>query len=186
MVTVKKFNEISMQNGEALKSNNSNEQILHLQENVKVDTSEHLNHSNSDACPQLNGVTESDGKWHEKFVGRSKDLLSSETSGIATAAAIVVGAALIEVELIPGLIIGAGAILLGKLFPEMKGYMRPAIKGIVSAGYSMTHKTRQIIAEANEQVNDLIAEVKHEQEQPMTQAHAPVASQSIVKDLPTH
>jgi hypothetical protein len=100
------------------------------------------------------------------LVARGKDLVSGDAASVATAAAIVVGAALIEVELIPGLIIGAGAILLGKLFPEMGAYVRPAIKGAVRAGFFMTQKAREVMAETSEQVHDLVAEVKHEQERP--------------------
>ena len=97
---------------------------------------------------------------------RGKDLVSGDAASIATTAAIVVGAALIELELIPGLIIGAGAILIGKFFPEMSGYVRPAIKGGIRAGYFVAQKTREVIAEASEQVHDLVAEVKHEQDAP--------------------
>lgn len=100
------------------------------------------------------------------MLARGKDLVSGDATSVAAAAAIVVGAALIEVELIPGLIIGAGAILLGKLFPEMSGYVRPAIKGALRAGYSIGQKTREIMAETSEQMQDLVAEVKHEQTQP--------------------
>jgi hypothetical protein len=99
------------------------------------------------------------------LIGRGKDLLSGEAGAVGTAAAIVVGAALIEVELIPGLIIGAGAILLGKLFPELGGYVRPLIKGAVRAGFSASQKAREVMAEASEQVQDLVAEVKQEQAQ---------------------
>ena len=104
------------------------------------------------------------------LLGRGKDLLAGEAGAVGTAAAIVVGAALIEVELIPGLIIGAGAILLGKLFPELSGYVRPIIKGVVRAGFSASQKAREVMAEASEQVQDLVAEVKQEQ----AQEHEPV------------
>lgn len=113
---------------------------------------------------QASGAEE--GKRHPSLMARGKDLLAGEAGGVATAAAIVVGAALIEVELIPGLIIGAGAILLGKLFPELGAYVRPAVKSAVRAGFSMSQKAREVMAEASEQVHDLVAEVKHEQEQP--------------------
>lgn len=129
-------------------------------------------------------INNSDG-----MVARSKDLLSDHAGGVATAAAIVVGAALIEVELIPGLIIGAGAILLGKLFPEMSGHVRPMVKSAVRAGFSMSQKAREIVAEASEQVHDLVAEVKHEQEQqPSSAKHKPAASKlaAATSDLPVH
>jgi hypothetical protein len=113
------------------------------------------------------------------MVARGKDLVSGDATSVATAAAIVVGAALIEVELIPGLIIGAGAILLGKLFPEMSHYVRPAIKGALRAGFTLAQKAQELVAETSEQVHDLVAEVKLEQMHPHAskQAH-PVAGQA--------
>ena len=100
------------------------------------------------------------------MVARGKDLVSGDATSVATAAAIVVGAALIEVELIPGLIIGAGAMLLSKLFPEMSGYVRPAIKGALRAGFVMAQKAQELMAETSEQVHDLVAEVMLEQKHP--------------------
>ncbi|WP_310615589.1 DUF5132 domain-containing protein [Limnohabitans sp.] len=104
-----------------------------------------------------------------QLVARGKKLVSGDNTSVATAAAIVVGAALIEVELIPGLIIGAGAILLGKLFPELGDYVRPAIKGALRAGFVLSQKVQEVVAETSEQVHDLVAEVMHEQK------HAPDA-----------
>jgi hypothetical protein len=128
-------------------------------------------------------------KHDGSFVARGKDLLAGEAGAVATAAAIVVGAALIEVELIPGLIIGAGAILLGKLFPEMSGYVRPLIKSAVRAGFSMSQKAREVVAEASEQVHDLVAEVKHEQEQQpksVMRSHAAGKIAAASGELPVH
>lgn len=102
------------------------------------------------------------------LVARGKNLMAGDAGSVVTAAAVVVGAALIEVELIPGLLIGAGAILLGKFFPEVGAYVRPAIKGAVRAGFSVTQKVREVMAETSEQVHDLVAEVKHEQDAPQT------------------
>jgi hypothetical protein len=123
------------------------------------------------------------------LIARGKDVLSGEAGGVAAAVAIGVGAALIEVELLPGLIIGAGAILLGKMFPELGGYVRPAVKGAVRAGFALTEKAREIMAEANEQVHDLVAEVKHEREQPLaaTPVKAPKKAESAGDGvLPVH
>lgn len=120
------------------------------------------------------------------LVARGKDLMSGDAASVATAAAIVVGAALIEVELIPGLIIGAGAILLGKLFPEMGAYVRPAIKGAVRAGFFMTQKAREVMAETSEQVHDLVAEVKHEQDKPKASPKAPPVAEPGDDAMPIH
>lgn len=108
--------------------------------------------------------TQAESPRPASLADRSKDLIAGEAGSVATAAVIVVGAALIEVSLIPGIIIGAGAILLSKLFPQMGGYVRPAIKGAVRAGFSVAQKAREVVAEATEQVHDLVAEVKHENE----------------------
>ena len=122
----------------------------------------------------------------ESLIDKGKDILTTEVGGVATAAAIILGAALIEVELIPGLVIGAGAIILGKIFPELTGYIRPAIKSAVRAGFTATHKVRQIVAETNEQVSDLLAEVKHEQDQIITQVHIAKTDAVNINELPTH
>jgi hypothetical protein len=122
------------------------------------------------------------------LVDRGKDLLADEAGSVAAATAIVVGAALIEVELIPGLIIGAGAILLGKLFPELGSYVRPAIKGALRAGFSMGQKAREVMAEASEQVHDLVAEVKHEQEEPVLDKKIRPVKEAVVagEESPVH
>lgn len=117
------------------------------------------------------------------MVARGKDLVSGDATSVATVAAIVVGAALIEVELIPGLVIGAGAVLLGKLFPELGDYVRPAIKGALRTGFFMAHKVREVMAETSDQVHDLVAEVVLEQKQPVasTRTHAdPKTDHSLV------
>jgi hypothetical protein len=120
------------------------------------------------------------------LVARGKDLVSGDAASVAAAATIVVGAALIEAELIPGLIIGAGAILLGKLFPEMGAYVRPAIKGALRAGFFMTQKAREVMAETSEQVHDMVAEVKHEQDQPKADKKAAPVAEPTSDAQPTH
>jgi hypothetical protein len=117
---------------------------------------------------------------------RGKDLVSGDATSVVTAAAIVVGAALIEVELIPGLIIGAGAILLGKVIPEIGAMVRPAIKGALGVGFSMTNKARQVMAETSEQVHDLVAEVKHERGHPKPAKKAQVRAGSASDAVPAH
>lgn len=87
-------------------------------------------------------------------------------SKIATVAAIGVGAALIEAELIPGILIGIGAMLAPKVFPKLGNSIRPLVKGIVRAGYSVVDKSREMAAEAGEQFQDIVAEVKAESEAP--------------------
>ena len=181
MVVLKKSKTSTLHDSEALKLNGVKSRISKIHTDGKAPPLEHSFDHQDDSA------TESEaGKWSENLIGRGKDLLSKDVSGVATAAAIVVGAALIEVELIPGLIIGAGAILLGKLFPEATHYVRPAIKGAVRAGFSATHKIREILAEANEQVNDLVAEVKNEQSGSVKQERNTAKPESQINALQKH
>jgi hypothetical protein len=76
----------------------------------------------------------------------------------ATIAVVGVGVALISTELIPGMIIGVAAALLPGIGPKL----RPLLKSTVRAGYSMVQKTREMVAEATEQVQDVVAEARAE------------------------
>ena len=99
----------------------------------------------------------------------AKDLLSEtgldrEGPSIATAALVGIGVAILEPELIPGILIGAGAVLAPKLLPALGSMLRPIVKGVVKAGYSATVAVREMAAEAGEEVEDIIAEARSEHE----------------------
>jgi hypothetical protein len=186
MVVIKKNNALSQNGAEPMKLNGAKNRISKVHSDGKAKISDQTFTKIADKALKDGPHMGADNNWGETLIGRGKDLLSNKPSSVATAAAIVVGAALIEVELIPGLIIGAGAILLGKFFPEASSYVRPAIKGAVRAGFSATHKIREILAEANEQVQDLVAEVKNEQEHPDQEEHLPVDSASKMNHSASH
>jgi|SRR5215471_2349919 len=97
---------------------------------------------------------------------------------VAAVAVIGIGAALIEVEWIPGILIGIGAMLVPKLIPGFSDAMKPVVRTAVRGGYLATMKTRELVAEAKEQVEDLVAEVRAEQETAATARpmHAPKRS----------
>ncbi len=80
-----------------------------------------------------------------------------------TVAAIGVAAALIEVELIPGMLLGVAAMLAPDLVTKIGRGLRPVVKGAVRAGYNVAAKAREGMAEASEQFQDIVAEVKSEQ-----------------------
>jgi hypothetical protein len=78
---------------------------------------------------------------------------------VAKAATIVVvgaGVALISAELLPGMLIGVGAAFLPGIGPKL----RPMFKSTVRAGYSAMQKTKEMMAEATEQMHDMVAEAK--------------------------
>ena|SRR5579871_3687121 len=83
---------------------------------------------------------------------------------MATVVLVGAGVAIIEPELIPGMLIGAGAWLAPKVLPSLGSMLRPAVKGIVKAAYSMTTSVREMAAEAGEQIEDIVAEAKAEQQ----------------------
>jgi hypothetical protein len=92
----------------------------------------------------------------------STDTIRKEGPGIATAALLGVGVAILEPELIPGILIGAGAMLAPKILPAMAGVFRPLLKGAVRAGYGVATTVREAVAEASEHVEDIVAEAKAE------------------------
>jgi hypothetical protein len=81
---------------------------------------------------------------------------------IATAALVGLGVAALEIELLPGLLLGVGAMLLPKLVPGLSGVMRPLTKSVVRLGYGVVTTAQGMVAEAGEQVQDIIAEVESE------------------------
>lgn len=78
---------------------------------------------------------------------------------VAKAATIVVvgaGVALISAELLPGMLIGVAAAFLPGIGPKL----RPLMKSTIRAGYSAVRKTREMVAEATEQMHDAVAEAR--------------------------
>ena len=83
-------------------------------------------------------------------------------SRLATVAVVGIGVALIEVEWIPGMLIGIGAMLAPKFLNRVGAGLRPVLKGAVSAGYAFVEKTKETVAEASEDYQDIMAEVASE------------------------
>ena len=78
--------------------------------------------------------------------------------GAATVGVICVGAALIEAALIPGMLIGVAAMLAPKALPKLGTAVEPMFRGAVRGTYKLGQKARHIMAEAQEQVHDIVAE----------------------------
>src|SRR4029077_8752322 len=85
-------------------------------------------------------------------------------SKVATVAVIGLGAALIEAELIPGMLIGAAAVLAPNFLPKLGNALKPLLKTTVKAGYAFASRTRETMAEAGEHFQDIVAEAKAEAE----------------------
>jgi hypothetical protein len=108
---------------------------------------------------------------------------SARPAGIAetvvAVAVIGIGAALIEVEWIPGILIGIGAMLVPKLIPGFTDAMKPVVRTAIRGGYNAAVRTREAVTEAKEQVEDIIAEARAEQVMDAATAKQPPASRSL-------
>ncbi len=83
-------------------------------------------------------------------------------SKVATVALVGLGAALIEVELIPGILLGVAAMMAPDIMPKLGRILRPMVKGTIRAGYAFAEKSREMVAEAGENIDDIVAEVRSE------------------------
>lgn len=126
----------------------------HQQSNTQEDTA-----ANTVANTATNTATSS-GQTAKQNQPADQNELSSK---LATVAAVGIGAALIEVELIPGMLLGVAAMLIPNLLPRLGNGIRPLVKGAVRAGYSVAERTKETVAEANEHFQDIVAEVRSEQ-----------------------
>jgi hypothetical protein len=82
----------------------------------------------------------------------------------ATVGVVAVGAALFEVALLPGIALGVAAMLAPKYAPNISAAIGPMFRSSVRGLYKFGQKTNEMVAEAKEQVQDIVAEVKAEQE----------------------
>jgi hypothetical protein len=98
-------------------------------------------------------------------ISETGDVLHRETPNLATAALIGVGVAVLEPELIPGLLVGAGITLAPRLLPAIGTLLRPLVKVAVKTGYELTSGLRETAAEVREQFEDMVAEAQAEHEE---------------------
>jgi hypothetical protein len=81
---------------------------------------------------------------------------------VATVAVVGVGAAIFEAALLPGLVLGVAAMWAPQYFPKMGEALNPLFRSTVRGAYKLGNKTREFVAEAQEQVHDIVAEVHAE------------------------
>lgn len=90
---------------------------------------------------------------------------------IAAVAVVAVGAALFETALLPGLALGVAAVAAPKYLPRLGASLNPLFRSTVRGTYKLAQKSREMFAEAHEQVNDIVAEVKAENESIVKEAN---------------
>jgi hypothetical protein len=89
---------------------------------------------------------------------------------VATVVVVAAGAALFEAALLPGIAIGVAAVAVPKLYPKIAAGLTPLFKSTVRGTYKLAQKSKEMFAEAHEQVHDIVAEVKAEGETAARQA----------------
>lgn len=99
----------------------------------------------------------------------------------ATVPVVGVGAAVFEAALLPGVVLGVAAMLVPKFLPDVGAAIAPAVRATVRGACVLGQKTKEMVAEAHEHVNDIVAEVRAEN---ATVASTP-ASGNSASTIPT-
>jgi hypothetical protein len=106
-----------------------------------------------DAADKMDGANEHD-ESHEGGINKT----------VATVVVVAAGAALFEAALLPGLVLGVAAMAAPKYLPKLANSLNPLFKSTVRGTYKFAQKSKEMFAEAREQVHDVVAEVKAENE----------------------
>ena len=95
----------------------------------------------------------------------------------ATVAVVGVGVAVFEAALLPGVVLGVAAMLVPRVLPNVGAAIAPAVRSTVRGAYVLGQKTKEMVAEAQEHVNGIVAEV-HAESAAAPLAPAPAKSAS--------
>ena len=98
---------------------------------------------------------------HTAAVGHHSQQLVSRS--ILTTGALIGVAALLQPELLVGMAVGAGIAMASNWLPDLVGgTVRPLVKTAIKAGYAAATMAREMLSEASESVQDLVAEARAE------------------------
>lgn len=97
-----------------------------------------------------------------QHIDRDSEDRSGVVTTVATVAVIAIAAAAFEAALLPGIVLGVAAVWLPKHFPKMGAALNPLFRTTVRGAYKIRQKTQEMMAEAHEQVQDIVAEVDAE------------------------
>jgi hypothetical protein len=81
----------------------------------------------------------------------------------ATVGVVAIGAAIFEATLIPGIVLGAAAVLAPKYFPKLGERLTPLFHCTVRGAYKLGRKARTAVGECQEKFHDIAAEVHAEE-----------------------
>jgi hypothetical protein len=119
-----------------------------------------------DEAPQEAAVEEAHELHLEPVDDEGESEVSEDESNliatVATVGVVGIGAALVEAALLPGVILGVAAVAFPQLAPKIGSALGPIFKSTVRGLYRMGQKTRELVAETQEHVQDIVAEVDAE------------------------
>jgi hypothetical protein len=98
---------------------------------------------------------------------------SDMVATVATVAVVGVAAAAFEAALLPGIVLGVAAVAVPRYFPRIGAALNPLVRSTVRGAYKLGHKTREMMAEAQEQFHDIAAEVHAENDVASTVSKSP-------------
>jgi hypothetical protein len=82
---------------------------------------------------------------------------------VLTTGALIGVAALIQPELLVGMAVGAGIAMTSNWLPDVvSGLVRPLMKTAIKASYAAATMAREMVSEASESVEDILAEARAE------------------------
>ena len=87
---------------------------------------------------------------------------SDVVATVATVAVVGIVAAAFEAALLPGIVLGVAAVWVPHHFPKMGAALNPLFRTTVRGAYKIRQKTQEMMADAYEQVQDIVAEVDAE------------------------
>lgn len=108
--------------------------------------------SNPDHGP-ADEVIDEPGRDNDEFVAT-----------VATVGVVGLGVIAFEAALLPGLVLGVAAALAPRYLPKVGGAINPLFKSTVRGAYKLGERAREMAAEVQEQMHDIVAEAKAEAE----------------------
>lgn len=94
----------------------------------------------------------------------------------ATVAVVGVGVAVFEAALLPGVVLGVAAMLVPRVLPSVGQAVNPLFRSTVRGAYKLGQKTKEMVAEAQEHVHDIVAEAKAEDQAPAANVNKTAAA----------
>jgi hypothetical protein len=83
---------------------------------------------------------------------------------------------------LPGILVGVGVTLAAPvLLPAAAAGVRPLAKALIKGGLVVATTVREVVAEAGEQLSDLVAEVQEESAGSSTEAHGETGGSRIIR-----